>query len=537
MQSAAQSGDLASVDPRAVKRANSNYSKTRAKGIAQVAGQVDANQAAQRQQEAAGVEQRRMEAAAKRQQADADRQADQQATAQEAQRMIGVRAAAAQGVVTNTDIQTGKRTIATHPDGAPVFKAGPQGAPVQVPEQRDTTVPAGFLGATGETQPRQVPAWKQSVRDDRGNVSMVVPESVTNKAGEKTHTGSDPVTGQPVKTVVGVDPAVRDKAARLAKHAAESNALAMRENQMEQARLGFQPNWEATNDNFTKVQRDVKALEAKGIVRNPENGAFSRVDPKSGYHEDLTPFEAATHRKEAEDARLAYASASKRHGELLPVAENFNRVKADIDAQKLKLAAQRLRIESDLPEDDGGVAEAMAKQAGLVEETPATAAAKQVEQAALLPKPDSGTSATQPPATPEIQDAFKALAGLAGTTLAPQRNYPQIQRNGRWIASLDKDSDGSQSVTLRPEAAHDDDINRILTRAGTDGVPLYVKENPDRPRQAKETAWAAEVFGIHADEQLFEPDGKPVPMFFDLMTERGAMPDQIAAKVRKHFGK
>ncbi len=532
MQSAAQSGDLASVDPRAVKRANSNYTKTRAKGIAQVAGQVDANQAAQRQQQAAGVEQRRMAAEAKRQQADADRQANQQATAQEAQRMIGVRAAAAQGAVTNTDIQTGKRTIATHPDGAPVYKAGPQGAPVQVPEQRDTTVPTGFLGATGETQPRQVPAWKQSVRDDRGNVSMVAPESVTNKAGEKIHTGSDPVTGQPVKTVVGVDTAVRDKAARLAKHEAESNALAMRENQMEQARLGFQPNWEATNDNFTKVQRDVKALEAKGIVRNPENGAFSRVDPKSGYHEDLTPFEAATHRKEAEDARLAYAAASKRHGELLPVAENFNRVKADIDAQKLKLAAQRLRIESDLPEDDGGVAEAMAKQAGLVEETPATAAAKQVEQAAMLPKPDSGTSATQPPATPEIQDAFKALSGLAGTTLAPQRNYTQIQRNGRWIASLDKDSDGSQSVTLRPEAAHDDDINRILTKAGTDGVPLYVKENPDRPRQAKETAWAAEVFGIHADEQLFDPDGKPVPMFFDLMTERGAMPEQIAAKVR-----
>jgi hypothetical protein len=322
-------------------------------------------------------------------------------------------------------------------------------------------------------------------------IAQVTPESVTNKAGEKIHTGSDPVTGQPVKTVVGVDTALRDKAARLAKHEAESNALAMRKNQMEQSRLGFQPNWEATNDNFTKVQRDVKALEAKGIVRNPENGAFSRVDPKSGYHEDLTPFEAATHRKEAEDARLAYAAASKRHGELLPVAENFIRVKADIDTQKLKLAAQRLRIESDLPEDDGGVAEAMAKQAGLVEETRATAAAKQVEQAAMLPKPASGTSATQPPATPEIQDAFKALSGLAGATLAPQRNYTQIQRNGRWIASLDKDSDGSQSVTLRPEAAHDDDINRILTKAGTDGVPLYVKENPDRPRQAKETAWAA----------------------------------------------
>lgn len=41
-------------------------------------------------------------------------------------------------------------------------------------------------------------------------IAQVTPESVTNKAGEKIHTGSDPVTGQPVKTVVGVDTALRD---------------------------------------------------------------------------------------------------------------------------------------------------------------------------------------------------------------------------------------------------------------------------------------------------------------------------------------
>ena len=46
LSNAAAGGALAGVDPRAVKRANSNYPRARARGFFQVAGQIQGNQAA-----------------------------------------------------------------------------------------------------------------------------------------------------------------------------------------------------------------------------------------------------------------------------------------------------------------------------------------------------------------------------------------------------------------------------------------------------------------------------------------------------------
>ena len=56
-----------------------------------------------------------------------------QAKAVEDTNARNVRAAAAAGQKTTTDIETGKRTIEQHPDGSgPVYKAGPQGDPVKL---------------------------------------------------------------------------------------------------------------------------------------------------------------------------------------------------------------------------------------------------------------------------------------------------------------------------------------------------------------------------------------------------------------------
>ena len=263
MQSAAASGDLAAVDPRAVKRANSNYPKTRARGVAQVSQQIQVNQAQARQQEQAAGEQRRQDAQAKSVQAEADRAARQQAAQAEAVRLRNVRAAAAAGVRTTTNIETGRRDIATHSDGTPKWKAGPLGDPVQVGTQGTAiqdpqsgavrTVPdlslvtggGGAGGAVSAQGTTTQAVFQQPVRDDRGNIAGATPETKTDaKTGLQLFSKTDPTTGQTVKIPVGFDAEAKAKADRAAVLERDTQAHALRANTFAQAHAAFDPRWQ-----------------------------------------------------------------------------------------------------------------------------------------------------------------------------------------------------------------------------------------------------------------------------------------------------
>jgi hypothetical protein len=86
-----------------------------------------------------------------------ERAAAEAAREQEAIRARNVRAGAAHGQKTTTDVETGKRTIDQHPDGTPVYNAGPiKDAPLaaettsNVP-RNPMTAPSDFDGALGAT--------------------------------------------------------------------------------------------------------------------------------------------------------------------------------------------------------------------------------------------------------------------------------------------------------------------------------------------------------------------------------------------------
>lgn len=131
----AQQG-LVGQSPKDQTLARSSNLYLREQGRRNMAAREESNQRnqqdAQREQERTMREQQEAQA---RQARDA---AEAAAKAQEDARKIEVRQHAAQGGVTETDIATGKRSIATHPDGVRKFSPAPVGDLVTVATQVKT---------------------------------------------------------------------------------------------------------------------------------------------------------------------------------------------------------------------------------------------------------------------------------------------------------------------------------------------------------------------------------------------------------------
>lgn len=163
-----------------------NYSNPLApRGRRSIAGMIARDQAdfANQQEDAARAMQRDQEEARKMQEkaaedaAKAQREADDRKT----------RELAAAGAETTTDIETGRRTVATHEDGKPKWKPGPLGEPAQVGGK-----------------------WTQKFRNDRGEETEADIANdpnlhkVDEKTGEKYFEGKD-AFGKTTKISLGYD--------------------------------------------------------------------------------------------------------------------------------------------------------------------------------------------------------------------------------------------------------------------------------------------------------------------------------------------
>ena len=534
------------ISPQAERLATSHNPARQARGNQMMGDQLRAANFADQQEADVARKQKAQQVAADRAARDQERQAKAQADEAERQRMVGVRAAAAQGVKTTTDIQTGKRTIATHPDGAPVYKAGPQEQPFQVPGVPSDTV-------VGPPEP----LWAQKVRDDRGNTGLVEPESITDqKTGDKVHSATDPTTGKPVKTVVGTDPEVVARAQRKAAFEQNSNDHALRDNNWKQAHAPFQAKWEPVRDAYQKRATEWKTA-SKDTLKRDDNGVYVKIDADTGAKTYPNVAEISFQMTRRANIEAQYAHAKAQHDKMLPMAENFNRVRTSLDAEKLRLGEEAIRMKSGMPENDGGTAATLAKAAGMIGQTPADVAAEQVAAVAKessvtqvgsqeptapisklsaadsklgapVEKPTAGVAA---PVTPETETAFASIKGLSGVTLVPQKGYTQLQRNGAWFANLEQDPDGSQLMTLKDQVRQDADVNRIIANAGTDGVPVYLTYNADRPRERKQAEWVKSVYDA-VSMQTFGEDGKPLPGAQQRIEFLGADPVGIQTSVR-----
>jgi hypothetical protein len=367
---------------------------------------------------------------------------------------------------------------------------------------------------------------------------LVAPESKTDpKTGEKIHSSTDPVTGQPVKTVVGIDMAAQERAKRLEQHAQASQALAMRENAVLQSKPLFQAQWGPARDEYQKRQTEFNAA-TKDKLEN-RNGTWVKIDSDTGKESYPDAKEVAHMNTKRANAEAFMIHAKAKHDKMLPTAENFNRVQQEIAAEKLRLEAQRLKIEAGLPDDDGGVAESMAARITGAKEPTAPTTETGIPASTIPPgfKREAAAvvdpAATAPPEAPPAPEAIKAFTSLPGATLEPAKTYTAIKRGGKWIGSIERDPDGTEYVTLKDEGRQDADANKIVRDAGTEGTPVFIADNPERPRMAQEEQWTAGVLGAKNDPALIDPaTGKPTPLFYDAMRERGAMPKDIAAKVQ-----
>jgi len=317
-------------------------------------------------------EQRTMARAADDAVKEQERAAKEAADAAEAARAMNVRAGAAAGMKTTTDIQTGKRSIATHPDGAPVWKAGPQGDPVEIGQQssavklpgeaKATTRPYvnplmnpadGALGATGGTTKA---AFAQPVRDDRGNVNMVQPDTTTDaKTGRQYVSKTDPTTGATVKTAVGIDQAAYDKIKRDQQYQAKALEIDMRDNAVKQHKMRFEPQFKPVADEFTAARKEVEDLPP---VFTKQGAVWKYTDPQT--LKEVTTFDTAeVERNKALRAKAEQrlSTAQQAYERMSPTAANLERNEKEIKEAKLELESASTRYETGHPEVVGGVME------------------------------------------------------------------------------------------------------------------------------------------------------------------------------------
>lgn len=566
-------------DPDGVSKASKvRFKNPRAQNLARnVIGQTVSD--IQREQQTMA---RAQEDAAKAQaKAQAD-MAKQQAAAEEANRAMQVRAGAAQGMKTETDIVTGKRSIATHPDGAPVFKAKPLGDPVEVGtqstainlpgEDQPTTRPfvnplmgddGGAMGATGGTTQA---AFAQPVRDDRGNVRMVEPDTTTDaKTGRQYTSKTDPMTGATVKTAVGIDQSRYDEIQRKAQLDAKAREIALRDNAVSQHRTRFDPQFKPVADEWKAAQKEKESLPPLYVK---EKGVWRYTDPKT--LKEVTTFDPGeVERNKALRTRAEerHARAEEAYNRMSPTAQNLERNEKEIKQAKQKLETEKLRIESGLPDDDGGVAEILARvhsgeEVMQSEMDGALMTALGIDPSAWkfegesgqaiqrqYPErpteweaaPDPGTITDERPLIPSddpgkaalIADQFQGLVNPKEFTMGESgQGYAFIRRNGQHVGRLVTEAGGkplpSPVFVLNDNLNQNADLRQIIAFGGTKGVDIYLGSRA-RPDPVKEAEWTAGVFGsLRTAMQAGAPDA----VIHGLLKEAGADQMSIFRKVR-----
>jgi len=524
--------------------------------------------------------QRDLEAAQKEQAREQERAAKEAADAAEAQRAMQVRAGAAQGIKTTTDIPTGKRSLQTHPDGGYVYDAGPVGKPIEVGTARtqistpsgQTTVPGassvmlgGAEGALGAGFGESRAVIQQPAINDRGKPLMVQPDTTTDaKTGRQYVSKTDPTTGATVKTAVGIDQAAYDKIQRDQQYQAKAQEIDLRDNNVKQARMRFDPQFKPVADEWTAAKREVEDLPP---VFLKQGGVWKYTDPKT--LKDVTTFDTAeVERNKALRAKAEQrlATAQQAYQRMSPTAANLERNEKEIKESKLKLDTDRLRQEAGLPEDDGGVAEIIAYDNLLKENkigadwTPEKH--KQMfehfqvggkfltdgQPVAADWTPEKAAEPMGPPRpvlTPDtdeeaVRSAYGALRGIEGITArnetfrskadGKEGSLTILERDGKRIATV---SDGGivPVTTLTREGREDMAIRDIVNLGATGGAPLYIQYGKNRKSITEEAAEVAGIFSTVKDPAFYDATGKPLPALSARLEEIGATPEAIMSRV------
>ena len=489
-----------------------------------------------------------------------------------------VRAGAAAGIKTTTDIQTGKRSLQTHPNGEYVWEAKKLGDPVQTGTQTSaikdattgvvTPTPAsnpmiydpagGVLGATGGTSKA---IFEQQVRNDRGQEPFIAPDATTDaKTGRQYVSKTDPTTGATVKTAVGIDQPAYDKIQRDQQYQAKALEIDMRDNAVKQHKMRFEPQFKPVADEFTAAKKEVEALPP---VFTKQGAVWKYTDPQT--LKEVTTFDTAeVERNKAlrTKAEQRLATAQQAYERMSPTASNLERNEKEIKAAKLKLESDKLRMDAGLPEDDGGVAELIAYdnllkenkigedwtpekhkqvfehlQGGgqimtdgtlsgseILEGTVPTAPG-QIEDRPLIPQ-DSNKAAL-------IAEQFQGLVKPEEFAIGESgQGFTFIKRNGEHVGRVVTEV-GEKSLKQPVFVVNDNlnqnaDIRQMIAFGGTKGMDIYLGSNA-RPDPVKEAEWTAGVFGSirNAQEQGF-----PSPVISAMLKEAGADQLSIFRKVR-----
>jgi|GEM_PF-3411361 len=569
----------AGEDARAQTLARSSGNpRAQAQGIRMMGQRADQNQAnrddfASQQEAQAKVQAKAAEDAVK-----------DQAKQAEDLRKRNVRAGAAAGMKTSTDIETGKRSIQTHPDGAPVFEAGPTGPAQEVGTSRSvfrtpdgkTTAPGasgimlgggGSDGAIGAGFGESRSVFRQPIRDDRGEVTFQEPDATTQAStGLQTVTETDPTTGRSKKRAVGVDEAAYAKAQKDKEFEMRGNQIALRKNAVDTARFRFDPQFKPVDDEFKASQKEMEALPPVFVGNN---GVWKYTDPKtlkvvSTY--DLAEVERNKNLRTRAEARNARAKEA--YDRMAPTSENFARNDREIEEEKRKLEGEKIRFDNGLPEDDGGASKILDRaQAGetvyqkelddanlkaigidpglwsMDKDGIATAEQFPPDQRAINAASNTQETATaeeitgpgKPLINPDtdeqaVRSAYGALRGLENVSVQQDGASTTLWKDGRLIASI-RDGGGSPIIVLLDGARTDADIQKIVAMGETSGAPLYIRKSDKRKSLTEEATGVAEVFQTIKDPSLYSPDGKPLPALSDRLEALGATPAQIMRSV------
>lgn len=501
--------------------------------------------------EASAIDEQERDAARVAREAEAAaRDRDALERAEEARR---VRAASAAGAEIETDVETGRRSIATHPDGAPKFKAGPVGAPVPQQQRSETRyvdpenpertfspfLPVGDGGAVGANTGEMSTSttWLQRYRNDRGQeIAEPLPEKTDPKTAEKYVEVKDGF-GVDRRQVTGTDP----KAAQLLDLDKAEARVALQRNTIAQTKAGFEPRFKPVEAEYKAAKADWEKLKENEWTRvegkDGKPATWQRFDSTGKQMLPPTPDEVARYQKRVQEVEGRWKRAEKAYTAEAPKAEHIAKAEESANLQALKITARRIAIENGLPEgddgSDGGTAAFLASAATGLPVPEAETARKLAEE--------PPTPAPQPPADLDsFKTAFPSLQAPENIQTQPTSyGMTSLVRDGQQIARVDARK-GTPVVILNAT----DDLLSQAAVGQLGGVPVYLRDGR-RQTVEEEATWVAKLFAAASS-----PAGNPMnpgdgasgvtglpsgSNSFDrenAIHEMGGTPQQILAKVK-----
>lgn len=522
---------------------------------------------------------------------DVRRERGQSQQAQEAQQ---VRALAAEGAETQTDVVTGRRTVARHEDGGVKFTPGPlgevksmattaqivpdgkgniernaDGTPRTMPEDRFMMGSGG--GAAGTSGASTTTQFGQAQRDDRGNVRDVPVEPTTDKkTGNQYIERTDPATGEKGKQLVGIDPEAQKRAARAMRIEDEEYALARKGNNLGRHKLQFMPKWDPVNKEYEEAVKELEKLP-NNFERRGE--ATVRVDEATGKETFISPEEVRRRKDIREQAQNRVNAAEQARNALLPQSEQIAKAEEDIKIRGFDLAEQKIRLEHGLPEDDGETAKVLA-WVGYLEDKEIDAespfATPERYQAVLEHVRAGGEMSTtgvmmggtlgeeeqeqpedtrrplipdevegNPLAAEQFAEAFKGMQNPEALVLSPRfegnERTQWMERDGKLVGRIQIDPGGTgvPMTILSTDRSANLDLQTLVAFGEVGGAPIYLP-TLNTPNYKQESEWVASVFdGIKEISGMADLDDAGRNAAFQAqMKEAGSTPYDIAQKVR-----